>query len=84
MYNTFRQGILSVKKKTFFCDRWIDFRERIKFRSVAELKIALIGQGVSVLALGRFIFLNLNVRRILTYSDGARIRSKTSLRALAS
>ncbi len=83
MYYTFRQGILPVKK-TFVCDRWIDFRKRIPFRSVAELKITLMGQGVSVQALGRFIFLNLNVRRILTDSDGARIRSKTSLIALAS
>ncbi len=47
MYNTFRQGILPVKKK-IGCDRRIDFRERIKSRSVAEPKITLMGQGVSV------------------------------------
>ncbi len=79
MYNTFRQGILPVKKKHLFVIVGLIFA-----RSEAELKITLMGQGVSVKALGRFIFLNLNVCRILTDSDGARIRSMTSLITLAS
>ncbi len=46
MCNTFRQGI--PLKKTVVFDRRIDFRDRIKSRSEAELKITLMRQGVSV------------------------------------
>ncbi len=47
MYNTFRQGVFLVKKTLDFCVRRIDFLDSIKSRSVAELKITLIGHGVS-------------------------------------
>ncbi len=43
MYNTFRQGVLVVKKTFEFCVRRIDFLDSIKLRSVAELKITSIG-----------------------------------------
>ncbi len=70
MYNTFRQGVFLVKKTLDLCVRRIDFLDSIQSRSVAELKITSIGHGVSELGLGRFVFLNLNVCRILTDSDG--------------
>ncbi len=47
MYNMFRQGVFLVKKTLDFCVRRIDFLDSIKSRSVAELKITLIGHGVT-------------------------------------
>ncbi len=48
VYNTFRQGVFFVKKKhSIFVYAGLIFLDSIKSRSVAELKITLIGHGVS-------------------------------------
>ncbi len=48
VYITFRQGVFPVKKNPYtFSVRRIDFLDSIKSHSVAELKITLIGHGVS-------------------------------------
>ncbi len=46
MRKMFRQSAFPVKNIGFFV-RMIDFLDSIKSRSVAELKITLIGHGVS-------------------------------------
>ncbi len=48
MYSTFHQGVFFEKKILDCFVRRIDSRDRIEFRSVAGLKITLIGDGVLV------------------------------------